>query len=77
LYQLCPANGDTKNPLAIYHHKVFSEKSYIEILDRSVLDTLDLVISASTYILLTYRGPLVHQVLIVSFLIMEKRRRDD
>jgi len=53
---LCPANGDTKNPLAIYHHKIFSEKSYIEILDRSLLDTLDLVV--------------------ISFLIMEKRRRN-
>ena len=49
--QLCPANGDTKNPLAIYHHNIFSEKSYIEILDRSLLDTLDLVVSTSTCIL--------------------------
>jgi len=30
---------------------MFSEKSYIEILDRSLLDTLDLVISMSTCIL--------------------------
>jgi len=54
--KLCPANGDTKHPLAIYHHNVFSEKSYIEILDRSLLGTLDLVM--------------------ISFLVMEKRRRD-
>jgi len=51
LAQLCPANGDTKHPLAIYHHNIFSEKSYIEIFDRSLLDTLDLVISMSICIL--------------------------
>ena len=46
-FQLGAANGDLKNPLAIYHYKCFSEKSYIEILDRSLLDTLDIVISTS------------------------------
>jgi hypothetical protein len=51
LAQLCPANGDTKHPLARYHHNIFSEKSYIEIFDKSLLDTLDLVISMSTCIL--------------------------
>ena len=43
-FQLCLANGDTKIPLAIYHRK-YSQESYIEIFDRSLLDTLDVVIS--------------------------------
>jgi len=54
--KLCPADGDTKHPLAIYHRNILSEKSYIEILDRSLLETLDLVV--------------------ISFLIMENRRRE-
>jgi hypothetical protein len=69
------AGGTRGEPLVKYHRKLIGkELSYLEVHDQSVLEDLAHILGA--YNLLSYPLQWISDEGLVTFFIMEKRRRD-
>lgn len=63
------------DPLVSYHWKLAKGQSYLEIHERGVMKDLDYIVGMSSIVLVLEH--VSTDYISVTFLIMEKRRRDD